>query len=121
FALLPVMALWANVHGGFTAGLALIVPIALEAVIAAAAGARRSVAIRWMAFALCACIAACITPYGPESILMTYRILGLGEALSIIAEWQPQDFSHLAAFEACLLMGIGFAIYRGLTLPPLRI
>jgi hypothetical protein len=32
FALLPLMALWANLHGGFVLGLALIAPIALDAV-----------------------------------------------------------------------------------------
>jgi hypothetical protein len=120
-ALLPVMTLWANLHGGFTAGLALIVPVALEAVLAAATGLRHTVAIRWMRFALLACIAACITPYGPESILMTYRILSLGQALSFIPEWQSHNFTHFGVFEACLLIAVGLTLHRGLTLPPFRI
>ena len=52
---------------------------------------------------------------------MTGRILGLGEALSLIIEWQPQDFSRLAGFELCLLAALGFALHRGLTLPPVRL
>jgi hypothetical protein len=119
--LLPVMTVWANLHGGFTAGLALIIPVAIEAVMVTEQAARRSVALAWAKFAVFACTAACLTPYGPESILMTYRIFGLGEALSIIGEWRAQDFSGFSPFEACLLMGIGFALHRGLTLPPLRI
>jgi hypothetical protein len=68
-----------------------------------------------------ALLAACITPYGPESIAVTYRILRLGQALSIIGEWQPQDFGRFDGFEACLLLALAFALYRGVTLPPLRI
>ena len=33
FWLLPLMALWANLHGGFVLGLALVAPIALDAVL----------------------------------------------------------------------------------------
>jgi hypothetical protein len=120
-ALLPLMTLWANLHGGFTLGLALLAPIALEAVADADRPSRRDVAMIWLRFGVLAGMAACVTPYGPESILVTLRILHLGEALSAIGEWQPQDFSHLEAFEICLLLALGFALHRGLTMPPLRI
>ena len=119
--LLPLITAWANLHGGFTLGLALIVPLAAEAVWKASTAERRQAALQWGRFALLALLAACVTPYGPESILMTWRILGLGEALSLIIEWQPQDFSRLAGFELCLLAALGFALHRGLTLPPVRL
>ena len=119
--LLPLMVLWANLHGGFTFGLALMAPIGLEAVWNAAPAERKAMALRWLGFALGAVLAACVTPYGPESMLVTYRILSLGDALSSIGEWRPQDFSRLDAFEAVLLLGLGFALYRGVRLPPLRI
>ena len=115
------MTLWANLHGGFTFGLLLIGACALEAVLVADGAERIAVAWRWIRFGLLAVLAACITPYGAESILMTQRILGLGEALALITEWQPQDFSRIGAFEVCLLGAIGLALYRGLTLPPVRI
>jgi hypothetical protein len=121
FVLLPLMTLWANLHGGFTFGLFFIAPVALEALLNAAPGQRVRVVLLWAGFGLLAVIAACITPYGPESILVTRRILGLGHALALIGEWRPQDFSSLANFELGLLLGIGFALYRGLTLPPIRI
>lgn len=119
--LLPLMTLWANLHGGFTFGLLLVGACALEAVLVAESAERKAAAWRWIRFGMLATLAACITPYGAESILMTQRILGLGEALTLIAEWQPQDFSKFGAFEACLLGAIGLALYRGLTLPPVRI
>jgi hypothetical protein len=116
FALLPLMLLWANLHGGFTVGLALIAPFALEGILA-----DRRTAPRWIGFGLAAGLTACITPYGPESILVTGRILGLGPALNIIEEWQPQDFSRPDAFEVLLLGGIGSVLLRGFTLAPVRI
>lgn len=119
--LLPLMVLWANLHGGFTLGLLLVAACALEAVLVADKGARGLAAWHWVRFGLLAALAACVTPYGAESILVTQRILGLGEALSIITEWQPQDFSRIGVFEISLLGAIGLVLYRGLTLPPVRI
>jgi hypothetical protein len=119
--LVPLMLLWANLHGGFTLGILLTGAVALDAIVETDAGRRMSVALRWMGFGVAVLIAACITPYGPESILVTFRILGLGPALSIIKEWRPQDFSHLAAFEVCLLLGIGLALRYRFRLPPVRI
>jgi hypothetical protein len=121
FVLLPLMTLWANLHGGFTFGIFFIAPVALEALWNAAPAERVRVVLYWAGFALLAVIASCITPYGVESILVTRRILGLGQALALINEWRPQDFSTFAAFELCLLLGVGFALYRGLTMPPIRI
>jgi hypothetical protein len=121
FALLPLMTLWANLHGGFTLGLALIAPCALEAIWTAGPPDRVRVATRWGLFVVLALIAACITPYGSESILVTLRVFGLGDALSLIGEWRPQDFATIEGFELCLLAGFGFALLRGLTLPPIRL
>lgn len=120
-ALLPLIALWANLHGGFTFGLMLIAPVALEAFINARAEERVRVALRWALFGLAALAAACVTPYGPESILVTRRILGLGPALALIGEWQPENFAKLGGLELCLLGALGFLLYRRVTLPPVRI
>ena len=120
-ALLVAMALWANLHGGFVLGLALVVPLGLDAVLRAPAPARTGLALRWCAFALASVLAACATPYGIEAFQAARRILTLGPALALIDEWKPRDFSTLTEFEVCLLLGIGFALHRGLTVPPLRI
>jgi len=121
FWLLPLIALWANLHGGFTFGLMLIAPVALEALLAARAEERARVLTRWALFGFAALVAACITPYGPESLLVTRRILGLGPALALIGEWQPENFSKLGGLELVLLGAIGFLLYRRVTLPPVRI
>src|SRR4029077_20368213 len=101
-------------------GLALVAPLAFEAWWIAGE-ARRRTALQWIRFGALALCAACITPYGPEPILIAFRILGLGQILSIIAEWRPQEFSRLGGFEGCLLLGLGFALFRDLVLPPLRV
>lgn len=121
FWLLPLIVLWANLHGGFTFGLMLIAPVALEALINARADERLRVVARWALFGVAAVAAACVTPYGPESILVTRRILGLGPALALIGEWQPENFAKLGGFELVLLGAIGFLLYRRIALPPVRI
>ncbi len=120
-AYLPLIALWANLHGSFTLGLALIAPFALEALWTADKSVRSALAVQWLRFGLLALGAACITPYGPESLLVTFRVLGLGSTLSNITEWRPQDFETLGTFEGCLLAGIAYLLYSGFRLPPLRI
>jgi hypothetical protein len=121
FRLLPLMALWANLHGGFVLGLALIGPIALDAVWSAEPGQRKSLILRWAAFALAALVASCCSPYGWNSLLASRKILALGDALPLIMEWRPADFGSLGAFEICLLLGIALSLLRGVTLPPTRI
>jgi hypothetical protein len=119
--MLPLMALWANLHGGFVFGLFMIAPIALDAVVNADAASRKSLVPRWAAFAALALAASCCTPYGWNALLASQKILALGSALPLITEWRAADFTHLRPFEICLLGGIGLALFRGIKLPPLRI
>jgi hypothetical protein len=121
FWLLPLMALWANLHGGFVFGLVLIAPIALDAVVSAEASLRKSLIARWAAFGVAALLVSCCTPYGWNSLLASLKILGLGGALPLIMEWRPANFGSLGGLEICLLLGIGLALLRGIKLPPMRI
>jgi hypothetical protein len=121
FRLLPLMALWANLHGGFVFGLFFIGPVALDCVLGAEAAARKALVLRWAAFGCAAVAAACCTPYGWNAILASQKILALGSALPLIIEWRASDFSSVGPFEVTLLLGIGLALYRGVSLPPMRI
>jgi hypothetical protein len=116
---LPLLVLWANLHGSVVLALGLIGPAALEALLNEQRSEWPRVILRWLPFSALAVVACCLTPYGPEPLLMPLTTLGLGEALRWIGEWRPQDFGHVGAFELLLLAGI-FALSRGITLPLVR-
>ena len=121
FWLLPLIALWANLHGGFVFGLVLVGAFAIDAVWNAEPSQRKSLALRWIAFGLGALAACCVTPYGWGSFLASSKILDLGELLHLIYEWMPADFSRLGLFEMTILVLIGGALYSGVKLSPPRI
>ncbi|HEX7791518.1 MAG TPA: hypothetical protein VF467_13455 [Afipia sp.] len=119
--LLPLIVLWANLHGGFILGLALIGPFALDALWNADAKKRKRLTVRWAAFGVAALVASWITPYGWNSLLAARSILDLGGALAMIPEWQPADFSSLDILEICLLGVLALVLTRGVVLSPPRI
>ncbi|HXZ45172.1 MAG TPA: hypothetical protein VEH02_00390 [Pseudolabrys sp.] len=119
--LLPLMTLWANLHGSFTFGLAMTPLIACDALWRAPRAKRLNVIRQWGLFGVLAFIAACLNPYGPEMILVTFRTIALGAALTTVTEWRSQDFSHVGSFEIIMLGAIALALYRGVTLPLPRI
>lgn len=119
--LLPLMTIWANLHGSFLFGLAMTGLIMTEAIWVAPASHRLDVAKRWSVFALLAFAAACLNPYGLGMILAALRTLALGQALSLIIEWRPQDFSKIGAYELIVLAAAALALWRGVRLPAFRI
>jgi hypothetical protein len=121
FWLLPLIGLWANLHGGFIFGLALVAPFAFDAWWNAEVSQRRPLVLRWAAFGIGALVACCATPYGWGSIAASRRILELGGLLHVISEWAPADFSRFGALEASVFVLMAFALYRGVKLAPPRI
>ncbi|MBR0958132.1 hypothetical protein [Bradyrhizobium japonicum] len=116
---LPLLVVWANLHGSGVLALGLIGPVVLEALLREERSAWPRVILRWLPFTALAVAASCLTPHGPEPLLMPLTTLGAGSALAWISEWRPQDFSHIGGFELLLLAGI-FALSRGVTLPVVR-
>jgi hypothetical protein len=121
FWLLPLIALWANLHGGFVFGLVLVGACALDALWNADRAQHKTLALRWAAFGVAALAACCVTPYGWGSILAARKILHLGELLHLIYEWMPADFSKFGMFEMSILTLIAGALYGGVKLSPPRI
>ncbi|MEH2531433.1 hypothetical protein V1277_002189 [Bradyrhizobium sp. AZCC 1588] len=119
--LLLLIALWANLHGGFVFGLVLVGAFALDALWNSDRAQQRSLALRWAAFGIGALVACCATPYGWGSILAVRKILDLGELLHLIYEWKPADFSKFGAFEMAILTLIAGALHGGVKLTPPRI
>jgi len=117
--LLPVMCVWANMHGGYMLGLLLVLPLALEALLDAPADAR-GVVLRWGGFGLAALAAAALTPHGLTGLLFPFQLVGMAE-LGMIVEWRATDFSTVQPLELVLVAGLYVALTRGARLPPLRL
>ena len=115
-----IMALWANLHSGFTLGLALAAGLAAEGVLAADPSARARVALRWTIFLGAACAAALATPYGYQSALMTYKLFGGNESLKYLTEWHPLNFGKDRIAGHVLLLGLFAALYYGVRFPFVR-
>ena len=120
--LLLAMLLWANLHGGFTLGLLLGGAFAIEALLGARDDKeRKSLFLGWVKFGAASFLVACITPYGPESMLVTLRIFNMGDTLAFISEWKSPDFQKQPLQELVLLIALYAALSRGLKLPILRL
>ncbi|WP_137896157.1 hypothetical protein [Ramlibacter sp. 2FC] len=121
--LLPVMTLWANMHGGFTLGIALAFAFAFEALLAARREQRAMHAVRsWGGFLMLAVISALLTPHGLGGILFTWEIFTESSyALTRIGEWRSPNFHRFQALELWLLAGLAMVMHQGLRLPPVRL
>lgn len=117
--LLPVMCLWANLHGGFILGLLLVMPLALEAALMEPTAWRR-ILVRWGGFLLAATAAALLTPHGFAGLLFPFQLMAMAE-LTSINEWQPTYFGTLQPLELVLITGLYVALTRGARLPPVRL
>ncbi|MGD1037953.1 MAG: hypothetical protein ABR878_12325 [Roseiarcus sp.] len=119
FRLAALMTLWANLHGGFAFGLALIAPFALEAWHAAPREGRLAVVGNWGLFALLSVGAALLTPFGVAGLLFPLKLIGVAH-LNDIGEWRPENFAHPGPMEIALLALIALALTRPLSVPLVR-
>jgi len=118
--LLPVMCLWANLHGSFTLGLALGGGLALDAIVGCAAGARRQAARRWIVFLAFAVLVSMLTPIGWQGLWYTVQVMRQSYAQSVIAEWQSPDFHRIQGLEIWLLLVLALGWSGRMRLPLTR-
>jgi hypothetical protein len=118
--ILPLLVLWANVHGSVLLGVVIVVACcSLNAIRSARKRAWGPVTGEALLSALAA---ACVfaTPYGTAMVSYYIRVLG-DPALATIAEWQPSTFAPLNLPFVLLLLGtlaaVCFALGRGVRLP----
>jgi hypothetical protein len=120
--LAALMALWANLHGGYLFGLGLVGLLAAEAVLLAPDWrTRRQAAAGWGFFGVLAVGAALLTPYGVAGLLLPFRLTGMGFAMGQLVEWRSPDFQSFEPLELWLAVVLfaGFAL--GWRLPPTRL
>ncbi|WP_332767112.1 hypothetical protein [Phenylobacterium sp.] len=117
--LLPLMLVWANLHGSFVLGLALIGPFALEALVENRH--RLWAALRdWGLFSVAALALALVTPHGIEGLIFPLEVTGM-TSLPIIVEWRSADFGKLSVFEIALLEVLFLCLWRGVQVPVVRL
>jgi hypothetical protein len=119
--LLPLMVLWANLHGGFTLGLFLTAGFGLEATVAASSAERRRVASKWLSFWVGALLAGCVTPYGYHYLLQTIHVLNLGGVLRAIGELRPMNPYTELRQEVILLCLMGMGLFFGVKIGLVRV
>lgn len=117
--LLPLMVLWANLHGSFMLGLLLPLPLALEAAIDARPD-RRTVLRGWAVFIGGAWLAALVTPQFWHGLLFPFHLLAMHD-LAAITEWAPPNFATLQPIEVALAVLLYATLSRGVRLPLLRL
>lgn len=96
--LIPMMALWANLHASFIVGIALAAAFAIEAMIE---GDEVSVTLRSWLLVVLSAIAALATPHGFEGLIFPLKLNAI-PALQFVGEWQASDLSRLQPFEVGL-------------------
>lgn len=117
--LLPLMALWANLHGGFMFGLALALFLGGEAVLQA--GPRLREARRWGIFGVLAVAAALLTPNGLSGFVEPFRLMTVPALQASFIEWRSPDFHTFQPLEICLLGLIALEFTTGARLPLSRL
>jgi hypothetical protein len=106
WGLLAAMVLWANMHGSFLAGIAVIVPFALEA----ALEDRRALP-GWLLFMAASVVAALCTPFGPDGLLQPIRLLAMHNVQGI-GEWSPLPFDTVQPLHVVVLAFAAFWLLR---------
>lgn len=119
-AMALLMTVWANAHGSFIFGLALVGPFAAEALFAASPARRFAVVRRWALFGMAGAAAAAISPYGFHTLLFPFQLTSM-EVLGAINEWLPSDFETLSVFEVVLLAGLAACLWLGVKVPLWRL
>lgn len=86
----PMMALWVNLHGGFFIGLVtLCAYTAVATVCDLYAGCGWKRAARLAALTICAALATLVTPYGFDNWYAVMHTLRNPITRSLVVEWQP--------------------------------
>lgn len=119
--LLPVMAVWANLHASFLFGLGLAGWLGMEAVLDADRDRRIAEAARWGLFVVAATAAALLTPNGVAAFVQPFRLMAMPALQASFGEWLPPDFARFPALELWLLAALALGLGGAVRVRPLRL
>ena len=118
WALIPITAVWANLHGGFVIFLALIALLVAGTALEAWLGAPHWPAVRRYGLLLLGCsLASVINPYGVQLHIHIFEYLRADWIKNIVQEFQAPTFRNEGQlqYEALLvggLIAIGFLVRK---------
>jgi hypothetical protein len=117
--LAPVMALWANVHGGFAIGLILVglyaagevidgfLPlVSRRQTIGDVWNHQRHTWLRWLLVIAVCCAAVALNPYGPSLLAYPFKTTSIQALQNYIQEWQSPDFHQLQVQPFLWMLGL---------------
>ena len=116
--LLPVMAIWVNVHASFLLGLGLAGGLALEALVANPSS-RAKVRREWGLFGIAALGACLLNPHFVQGIIFPLTLMGTA-SLANVDEWQPMDLTHLQPIELVVAAALYVIVSRRVRMPVVR-
>ncbi len=102
--LIPLVALWSNLHASFPIAIVLAALFGFEAVVAAAPETRVRTLVKWTIVILGAAAATGATPYGYAPLLISLKIVG-GKATNYIQEWRSARLDIPGVYGAMFLAG----------------
>jgi len=120
--LLPLMTLWANLHGSFMFGLVFVGIFAGEALFLARGHTERLAALKqWGLFGVLATAASVITPFGVFTLWLPFHVLQMKFAVAALGEWESTNFAQLQPLELWMMGGLALALINGVRLPFMRV
>lgn len=87
--LVPVMWLWANIHGSFPLGLVALAAMAIGHRLDTGEWGRELTALKWAAIGTALAV---INPLGPKLLVFPIHLLGRNDVLQNVIEWQAPRF-----------------------------
>ena len=102
--IIPLTAVWANLHASFPIAIVLSVFFGSEAFFTAKQEERSRTGLRWTLAVLLAIAATGATPYGYEPLWVSLRIVG-DDGTKYINEWEPMKLNLQGFYGIAYLLG----------------
>jgi len=118
---LPIIMLWANMHGGYMFGLAFAAALGIEAVCSSSGKGRWLEGWGWFVFVVLAAACTLINPNGLDGFLEPFRVSSMPTLQSTFNEWLSPDFQKIQPLEIWILGLIFIAFSTEISLPFFRV
>lgn len=116
--LIPLMALWINLHASFAVGLGVLGFFGLEALVDSKE--RLKTLAQWGVFGGAAGLATLLNPNGLTNTLLPLGVF-TSPSVGLISEFRPTAPTEFLGFELAFLLFVGIALWRGARIPPVRL